>query len=108
MAKWFGKIGYSTITETEPGIWENAIVEKEYYGDLISNRFRRQNSGNVNDDIVLSNTISILADQFVYQHYSQMVYVEVLGAKWKVTDVDASQRPRLILTVGGVYNGEQA
>ena len=108
MAKWFGKIGYSTITETEPGIWENAIVEKEYYGDLISNRFRHQNSGNVNDDIVLSNTISILADQFVYQHYSQMVYVEVLGAKWKVTDVDASQRPRLMLTVGGVYNGEQA
>ena len=108
MGKWFGKIGYSISEETEPGVWEPTIVEREYYGDVTSNRINRQNSGEVNDNINLSNVISIVADPFAYQNCSNMIYVEIMGAKWKVTDIDPTQRPRLILTIGGVYNGEQA
>lgn len=105
MAKWFGKVGYAITAETEPGIWENTIVEREYYGDMISDRYKRHNSGEVNDNISLANTISIIADPFAYQNCAHITYVEYLGAKWKVSDIDASQRPRLILTMGEVYNG---
>lgn len=102
MAKWFGKVGYSITEETEPGIWEETIIEREYYGDMTSDRRKRQNSGDVNDDINLANVISIVADPFAYQNCSNMAYVEIMGSKWKVSDVEV-QRPRLILTVGGVY-----
>lgn len=102
MAKWFGKVGYSITDETEPGIWEETIIERDYYGDMTSDRRKRQNSGEVNDDINLANVISIVADPFAYQNYSNMAYVEIMGSKWKISDVEV-QRPRLILTVGGVY-----
>lgn len=102
MAKWFGKVGYSITEETEPGIWEETIVEREYFGDVTSDRRKRQNSGEVNDNINLANVISIVADPFAYQNCSNMAYVEIMGSKWKISDVEV-QRPRLILTVGGVY-----
>lgn len=105
MAKWYGKVGYAVTENTEPGIWEPKITEREYYGDVISNRWKRQNSGEINDNINLSKTISILSDPFAIQNCSNIAYVEYLGTKWKVTDVEP-QFPRLLLTVGGVYNGQ--
>lgn len=105
MSKWFGKIGYAISAETEPGIWENTIVEREYFGDMTSDRRKRQSSGEVNDNINLANVISIIADPFAYQNCSNMVYAEIMGSKWKITDIEI-QSPRLLLTVGGVYNGE--
>ena len=102
MAKWFGKVGYAVTEETEPGIWEETITEREYYGDVISNRFKRQNSSDVNDDINISQIISIVADPFAYQHCSEIIYVEYMGSKWKVSDVEP-MFPRLQLTIGGVY-----
>ena len=104
MAKWCGKVGYAITAETEPGLWEPVIVERKYYGDLISNRWKRQNSGGINDDINISNSISIIADPFANQNLGSMAYVEYMGAKWKISDVEI-QFPRLILTVGGLYNG---
>ena len=105
MAKQFGKIGYAITSETESGIWEPTIVEKEYYGDLTTDRRKRQNSGEVNDNINLANVISIIADPFAIQNCSYMAYVEVMGTRWKISDIEV-QYPRLILTVGGVYNGD--
>ena len=102
MAKWFGKVGYAVTEETEPGIWEETITEREYYGDVISNRFKRQNSGDVNDDINISQIISIVADPFAYQHCSEIIYVEYMGSKWRVSDVEPMFM-RLQLTIGGVY-----
>ena len=107
MAKWYGKIGYAITVETEPGLWEEQIIESSYYGDVTTDRRKRQNSGGVNDDINLSNVISIIADPFANQNCSHMVYIEFMGTKWKITDVEV-QFPRLILTIGGVYNGKQA
>ena len=105
MAKWFGKIGYAITSETESGIWEPTIVEKEYYGDLTTDRRKRQNSGEANDNINLANVISIIADPFAIQNCSYMAYAEVMGTRWKISDIEV-QYPRLILTVGGVYNGD--
>ena len=107
MAKWYGIIGYAETVETERGIWENRIVERPYYGDVNRNTRRLQNSGSVNDDINVANEISIVADPFAENNFHKMRYVEFMGTKWKVSTVEV-QYPRLILTVGGEYNGEQA
>lgn len=106
MGKWFGKIGYAVTAETEPGIWEEQIVERDYYGDMTSDHRKRQNSQGINDDLSLSNVISIIADPFAYENCSYMAYAEIMGAKWKISDIEV-QYPRLILTIGGVYNGNQ-
>lgn len=107
MSKWFGKIGYAVTGETEPGVWKDTIVVRDYYGDLTSDRRKRQSSGNINDDINLANVISIIADPFAIENCSHMAYAEIMDAKWKITEVEV-QYPRLILTIGGVYNGNTA
>lgn len=106
MAKFYGTIGYAITEETEPGIWEPKVVTRKYRGDLVRNTSRRmQTSDEINDDITVSNDISIVADPFAYQNFIYMRYVEFIGVKWKVSNVEI-QYPRLILTLGGVYNGE--
>lgn len=104
MAKFYGKIGYAMTKETTPGVWVEEIVERSYYGDVIRNIRRLQGSENLNDDINVSNEISIVADAFANQNFHSMRYVEYMGAKWKVSSVEVKY-PRLILNVGGVYNG---
>lgn len=105
MAKWYGNIGFAETVEYEPGAWEPNIIDRPYYGDVISNRWKRQSSGGVNDDINLSNQISIVADPYAEQNCASMIYVEYMGAKWKITDFDV-QYPRITLTVGGIWNGK--
>ncbi len=104
MAKFYGVIGYAITEETEPGIYEERIVEKEHFGDVVRNTRRLSNAAKVNDDITISNQISIVADPFAYNNFHSMRYVSFMGSKWKVTEVEV-QYPRLILTLGGVYNG---
>lgn len=103
MAKFFGAIGYGLNEETRPGVWKDQIIERQYYGDLIRNTRRLQSTENLNDDINIANEISVVADPFAYQNFHAMRYVEFMGAKWKITNVEV-QYPRLILTIGGVYN----
>ena len=104
MSKWFGKIGYAIQKETEPGIWEDKIVERDYYGDLLADNRKRQTNNNVLDEITLSNMVSIIADPFAYNNCSCMAYAEIMGARWKISEVEVKP-PRLNLTIGGVYNG---
>lgn len=105
MDKWCGKVGYSVTEETEPGIWESKITEYEYYGNLVKNTTRKfQSSNEVNDNINILNNISIVADPFAYENFSHIEYAEFMGIKWKVSDVEVKY-PRLIMTLGGVYNG---
>lgn len=108
MAKFYGVIGYAETAETKPGVWTEQIVERKYAGDLRRNTRRLQTTDQVNDDVVISNEISIVADPYAYQNFHSMRYAKFMGTAWKITNVDASQRPRLTLTLGGVYNGEQA
>ena len=106
MAKWYGKVGYAISEQVSPGDWSDKIVERNYSGDVLQNSVRwTASSDSTNDDLNINNRISIVADPFAYQNFNSMKYVEFMGAKWKITSVDASQRPRLILSVGGVYNG---
>ena len=104
MAKWFGAIGFAETVETVPGVWEEKIIERNYYGDLIRNKRLLQNASQVNDNINVANEISIVADPFANNHFHSMRYAEFMGAKWKISNVEV-QYPRLILTIGGLYNG---
>lgn len=104
MAKFFGKIGYSTTVETSPGIWTETIIERPYYGDILKNSRRWQTGESINDDLNFGNRISIVGDPYAYNNFAQMRWVEWMNAKWIVSDVEV-EYPRLILSLGGVYNG---
>lgn len=103
MAKFYGKIGYIKSVEVEPGYWEEQAIEKNYYGDVIRNISDWRQSSEINDDISFNNTISIVADPYANENFQHIRYVIYMNTKWKVTSVECKY-PRLILTIGGVYN----
>ncbi len=104
MAKFYGPIGYAETVETAPGVWEEKITERMYYGELVRNTRRLQTADQLNDNINVANEISVLADPFASENFHLMKYVGFMGTKWKITGVEV-QYPRLILSVGGLYNG---
>jgi len=107
MAKFYGPIGYAKKVESKPGVWIEQITERNYYGDLKRNNRGLQSTNQVNDNVTVSNEISIVADPFAYENFHSMRYVVFMGVKYKIEKVDV-ERPRLILTMGGLYNGKQA
>jgi hypothetical protein len=107
MARFHGKVGYGETVETSPGVWEDVITERSYFGDVLRNTRRLQEGESVNDNLSVNNSISIVADAYANEHFFAIRYVEWMGSPWKVSDVEV-QRPRLILRLGGVYNGPKA
>jgi hypothetical protein len=104
MAKFRDVVGYGENIETAPGVWEDIITDKIYTGDVIRNSLRLQQAQEVNDDLSLSHSISIVADAYANEHIFAIRYVRWQGSLWKISNVEV-QRPRLILRLGGVYNG---
>lgn len=106
MAKFYGVIGYAETVESEsaPGKWDEQITERNYYGDVIRHTKRAQSSDKVTDDVKVDVQLSIMADPYAIGHFYSIRYVEFMGAKWEVTSVEP-RHPRLILTLGGLYNG---
>ena len=105
MAKFYGVVGYATLTETAPGVWTEEITKRSYYGDVVRNMRRLQTTSNLNDDVSISNEFSIISDPFAQQNFHTIRYVEYMRTKWKVSNVEV-QYPRLVLSVGGVYHEE--
>ena len=103
MARFFGKVGYAELVQTKPGVWEEVFTERDYFGDVVRMSRALREAHSINDDVVPSNTFSIVADAYAYEHFHSMRYVIWSGAKWKITSVEV-ERPRLTLMVGGVYN----
>ena len=106
MARFFGKVGYGDSVENPPGDgkWVDVIEEFEYQGDVIRNARALDNSNNVNGEITVSNQISVVADEYALEHFFNIKYVEWAGVLWTVPSVEV-RSPRLILTLGSVYNG---
>jgi hypothetical protein len=107
--KFFGKVGYCWSEEgtgERRGIWDDYAEEHEYYGDVLSNNRRWEQGTSINDDLNVTNRISIVADAFAWDHFFAIKYIEWMGQKWKVTGVEVA-RPRLILQIGGVWNGPE-
>lgn len=105
MARWCGKVGFIVTEETSPGVNKEVAVERTYYGDLIKNYRRLQSSDKLNDDVTISNEISIVADPYARENFHAIRYAEFMGTKWKVSSIDV-QYPRLILSMGAIYNGK--
>lgn len=106
MAKYFGIIGFMTTAETSPDVWTEVIREREYYGDVLQNSRRFQNGVSINDNITITNRISIVMDPYAMENFHAIRYVTWMGNKWKVDSVEVKY-PRLVLALGGVYNAEE-
>lgn len=104
MAKYFGKIGYVESVEVERGVFEERPIEREYRGEILRNTRRWENSEHLNDNLNVNNLFSIVSDAYANDHFFAMRYIWWQGVRWEITNVEV-QRPRLILTIGGVYNG---
>jgi len=104
MARFFGRIGYGETKETSPGVFVDDIVEYSYFGDVIRNARNLQEGENLNKNLSVQNSISIVADAYANDHFFAIRYVEWAGALWTVSSVEV-QSPRLLLRLGEVYNG---
>jgi hypothetical protein len=107
MAKFHGSIGYGETVETAPGVWQDNIVEHNYFGDVVRNTRRLQEGEYLNNDLSVGNSISVVADAYANEHFFAIRYIKWAGALWTVSDVEV-QSPRLLLRLGGVYNGPTA
>lgn len=107
MAKWYGEIGFAETVETKPGVWVEQITKRNYYGDVTRDSRRLQTADKLNDNVNISNQISIISDPYANENFHSMRYAFYMGTRWKITDIEV-QYPRLNLTLGGVWNGEPA
>lgn len=103
--KWYGQIAYSHQEETSPGIIEDKPIVRNYIGDLLSNRKSNQTNDSINDDISITNQLSVVCDAYLLNSFHDILYVTFGGAKWKVSSVEV-QPPRLILSFGSLYTEE--
>lgn len=107
MARFFGRVGFGISEETAPGVYEDEITEHLYYGDVIRNARELSDGENLNKDLSVGNSVSIVADPYANEQFFAIRYVEWAGVLWTVNGVEV-QRPRLILRLGEVYNGPTA
>ena len=107
MPKFYGKIGFAETVETSPGVFVEKIVERSYYGDVLEYSRRLQSSDKVNDNVELTNQLSIVADENAFSKLSGIRYAIFMGIKWKISSVKV-QYPRLLLTLGDEWNGPTA
>lgn len=104
MAKYSGKIGYAATLETEPGVFTPSIVEKQHYGDIIREAVANRKAFSINDTAVINSRLSIIMTPYMVSNAHKMKYATVDGAKIKITNWEVL-RPRVIITLGGAYNG---
>lgn len=105
MTRFAGEIGYIETVQTAPGVWEEVVKKVNYKGDVIRNSRQLEKNETLNDNVTVNNSFSIVADAYAFQNFFNMRYLRWLGTNWKITSVEV-QRPRLILTIGGVYNAK--
>ena len=103
MARYYGTIGFVLDhVKTAPGVWNEVVVKRNYYGDVMKRRVSWEKGESINDDVKINNQISILADEFAERNAYAMKWIEWKGVRWKVTSIEF-ERPRMILTIGDVY-----
>lgn len=108
MAKFYGKVGFVESVETAPSVYKDIPTERVYSGDVTRNNNRLvETMESVNDNLVFNTQIEIIADPYINSHFPSIKYVKWQGACWKVTSVDNLKYPRIIMTLGDIYNGKQ-
>ena len=107
MGLFYGPIGFVETVEDPigSGIYKEQPTERNYRGE-VSRYSKRWDNGSqqVNPNLSISNTISIVADPYVSNHLYSLRYIKWLGGYWEITSAEV-ETPRIILSIGGVYNG---
>lgn len=106
MPKYAGKIGFAKQVEVAPGVWDDSIVERTYRGDILRNTNRWETRDKVNEDFNISNSVSVVADSFIYENSYAMKYLTLHGVRWSIGSFE-EKPPRLIINIGGLYNGPE-
>jgi hypothetical protein len=104
MARFYGEIGFGDTVETAPGVWADVITERKFYGDVPRNIYQSNTTDKVNDDVDTNTSLRVMGTAYAFAHIKDMQYVKFNGEYWSINTVEI-QRPRLILNLGGVYNG---
>ena len=101
-----GVVGFGTSVEDpeDPSVWVDDITEKSFTGDVVRDTSKSQEGDGLNEDVVMQNQISIVANRHAIGNYSDMKYVEWEGERWTIDSVEV-RPPRLILSLGEPYNG---
>lgn len=102
--KYSGKVGYAVQTETAPGVWTKEIKEVHMYGDTLSYGAQPVSSDKVNQDVALSNEISLMGNPIIFENLSTLEYLILSGIKWEITSINLDP-PRIKVALGGVWNG---
>lgn len=104
MARYCGKIGFSISKETAPGVYEDDMTERTYYGDVVRDLRKENRTDKVVRDVTISNSFSIVADPFAFENFQFIKYLKYMGIAWNVESVEV-QYPRLLISVGGIWHG---
>ena len=105
MPRFLDKVGFEPTGELVDGVWSGNITERVYKGEVLEAMRSLDVSDKVEDDIRLQNRIRIIGDAFALENFSNIRYVLWMGTRWTVNTVTV-ERPQLLLTLGGVYNGQ--
>jgi hypothetical protein len=88
MARFSGLVGFAHTVRTAPGVSSEVITEKgPYFGDVKRASLTVQQGNLVNPDLRTTNTVEIMADDYVSENIFAI---------------------RLLLRLGGVYRGARA
>ena len=106
MAKFRGVLGFVYDKETTPDVYTQEVVERTYRGDLMKFSRRWEKTEYLNDSLTMNEEISIVADSYLLDNLYAIKYVKLKGVAWGIQSI-TPERPRIILSIGGIYNGPQ-
>ena len=99
-----GLVGYITQVEKARGVHVPEITTKKYHGDVLKDNRKWDKGISTNDNLTIGNRFSIVADAYAFSHLGEIAFIEWMGTRWKVSNIEII-RPRIILSVGGVWSG---
>ena len=109
MAKFFGHVGFgSQEVEISPGVYDYKIVERPYFGEVVRDAMKVVGGQTILSESKTTNSFRIMADGYASENFFDMQYVRWMGRYWEITQVELQQRPRMIIRIGGVWNGPTA
>jgi hypothetical protein len=107
MTRFRDKVGYVSQGSLVDGVQEVIVTERVYKGEVLEATSSLQDGEKVNDDIRLQDRISVLADAYGLENFSRIKFVVRMGIPWIAQTVRV-ERPRIIISLGGVYHGPRA
>lgn len=105
MSRFWGYIGINKgiVESGTPGVVEYEIERVRVSGEIRNARLSWPNA-NARERLSAQHVLSLITPEDSDIDYNGVVYVEWHNTQWAVTAIQYN-RPRLELTMGGLYNG---